>query len=61
MIHVAVLPRSALERWARSRRTTHRSMTHVSAEPLPLKDFGLVPVCGSVRPSESQRRLRQQP
>jgi hypothetical protein len=36
-------------------------MPHESAEALPLKDFGLVPVCGSVRPSESQRRLGQQP
>jgi hypothetical protein len=36
-------------------------MNHVSAAPFPRKDFGLVPVCGSVRPSESQRRLGQQP
>jgi hypothetical protein len=54
MIHVAVLPRGALARWARTRHAAYRS-----SAPLLPKDFSVVPVCGSVRPSASQRRLSQ--
>ncbi|KRF28982.1 hypothetical protein [Phycicoccus sp. Soil802] len=59
MIHVAVLPRSARARWARSRTATPGSAAYPSSEALPSKDFSIVPVCGSVRPSASQRRLSQ--
>lgn len=56
MIHVAALPRSAVARWARTRRAACQS-----TEPLPRKDFSIVPVCGSVRPSAGQRQLSQRP
>ena len=59
MIHVAVLPRSAVARWARNRTAAPGPAAYQSSKPLPRKDFSMVPVCGSVRPSAAQRRLTQ--
>lgn len=59
MIHVAVLPGSAVARWVRRRTTTATSTAYRNVEPLARKDFSMVPVCGSVRPSASQRQLSQ--
>lgn len=53
MIHVAVPPRRAVVRWALTRHTAYRDVT----KPLVRKDFSALPVCGSVRPSASQREL----
>jgi hypothetical protein len=55
-MHVAVLPRTSVARWARSRRTAY-----LGAKPLSRKDFSAIPVCGAVRPSASQRQLAQRP
>jgi hypothetical protein len=57
MIHVAVLPRRHVALWTRTRRAAYRAVS----EPLPRKDFSVLPVCGSVRPSASQRRLTERP
>jgi hypothetical protein len=53
MIHVGVLPRRSVTRWVRARHAAYSS----GAGPLPRKDFSVLPVCGSVRPSASQREL----
>jgi len=53
MIHVAVAPRRTVVRWARARHTAYQ----VVPEALVRKDFSALPVCGSVRPSVSQRAL----
>ncbi|WP_091787416.1 hypothetical protein [Pedococcus dokdonensis] len=59
MIHVGILPRHQLARWTRTRHAAYQRRTASGAqlEPLPRKDFSAIPVCGSVRPSSSQRRL----
>lgn len=61
MIHVGALPRHPLARWARTRHTAYPSSTlsPSTAKPLARKDFSAIPVCGSVRPSASQRQLAQ--
>ena len=53
MIHVAVAPQRTVVRWARARYTAYL----VVPEALVRKDFSTLPVCGSVRPSASQRTL----
>ena len=59
MIHVAVLPRRVLARWARSRTKALADTAYRSPKPLPRKDFSIVPVCGAVRPPAAQRQLSQ--
>ena len=53
MIHVAVPPRRAVVRWVLTRHTAYLGV----AAPLLHKDFSALPVCGSMRPSASQREL----
>ena len=53
MSHGAVVPRRTVVRWARARHTAYQ----VVPEAWVRKDFSTLPVCGSVRPSVSQRTL----
>jgi hypothetical protein len=61
MIHVAVVPRRPLSRWGWARHAAYRTTAPATSEALLRKDFSVLPVCGSVRPSVSQRGLRAQP